>query len=176
MTGSLEDIKNAIRTVPDFPKKGILFYDITTVLKDPVLFKSIIDLFVKPFQDKGIKKVIAIEARGFIFGSAVAYTLGCGFIPVRKKGKLPAPATAVSYALEYGTDTLEMHNDAVSPGEKVLIVDDVIATGGTMASVAQMVQDKGADIVSIRFFLELDFLHGREKLKQFPVFDSLIHF
>jgi adenine phosphoribosyltransferase len=163
-------LKEMIREVPDFPKPGILFYDITTLLKEPEGLAGVIQSFQRHYGTSGIDAVIGIEARGFIFGPAVACALKTGFIPVRKPGKLPAATATVEYQLEYGTDRLEIHRDAIKPGERVLIVDDVLATGGTAQAVAQLVQELGGDVVGLGFVIELDFLKGREKLKGHDVF------
>ncbi len=160
----MTDLKPLIREVPDFPKPGINFYDITTLLKDPKGLAAILDALRDRYSSRKIEKVIGIEARGFIFAPAVAYAIGAGFVPVRKPGKLPAEVVAVEYALEYGTDKLEIHKDAISPGENVLIVDDVLATGGTAAAVTQLVGTLGGKVQELAFVIELDFLHGREKL------------
>ncbi len=167
------DLKKAIRDIPDFPKKGILFKDITTLLKDKNALKASIDLLAKAFARKGIKYVVGIESRGFIFGTALAYKLGVGFIPVRKKGKLPAKTRAVTYALEYGTDTLEIHADALKKGDKVVIIDDLLATGGTVGAVIKLVSGSGAKIMGVGFIIELSFLNGRDKLKGLPVFSAI---
>lgn len=172
-TAEAEHLKGLIRDVPDFPKKGILFKDITTVLKDGPAFAGVVDAIVSEFRGRGISSVIAIEARGFVLGSAVAYALGCGLVPVRKKGKLPCKTHQVKYGLEYGEDCLEIHADALSKGEKVLVVDDLLATGGTMAAVVDLVERLGADIAGLAFFVELGFLNGRAKLASHPVFSIL---
>jgi len=168
-------LKDHIRGIPDFPKKGILFYDITTLLQHPQAFRRAIDSIAKRFKNKKIETVVAIESRGFIFGGALAYKLGAGFVPVRKKGKLPYKTKRVSYALEYGTDTLEMHIDAIKPGKRVLIVDDLLATGGTAAAVTKLVKSYKARIIGIAFLIDLTFLKGRDKLKGFPVL-SIINY
>ena len=165
----MERLKEIIRDVPDFPKPGILFKDITTLLKDREALARAIDLLADRYRGRGINKVVGIESRGFIFAPAVAYLVGAGFVPVRKPGKLPAETLSASYELEYGTDTLEIHRDALEPGEKVLIVDDLIATGGTAAAVAGMVEELGAELVEIAFLIELTFLDGRSKLGGRPV-------
>jgi len=157
-------LKSRIRHVPDFPKPGILFYDVTTLLRDPQGFKLSIDSLTAPFEGQGIDIVVGIESRGFILGAAVAERLGAGFVPIRKPGKLPAGAIRESYALEYGTDALEIHLDAVNRGQKVLIVDDVLATGGTAAAATKLVADLGGDLVGLVFLIELGFLSGRAKL------------
>jgi len=160
----VEALKSAIRDVPDFPKPGINFKDITTLLKDRRAFRQALDLFVVLCGDLHVDKVAAIESRGFIFGAAVADRLGLGFVPVRKVGKLPAKTVRASYALEYGTDSVEIHADAIEKGEKVLIVDDVIATGGTAAAVGGLVETVGGTVAAYAFLVELTFLNGREKL------------
>jgi adenine phosphoribosyltransferase len=170
-----EPLKQLIRTVPDFPKPGILFYDITTLLKDKTGFAQLIDAFAAHYIGKDIDIVLGIEARGFIFGPALAYRLNAGFVPVRKPKKLPAPTAKVSYDLEYGTDSLEIHLDAIQPGQRVLIVDDLLATGGTMQATVQLVEKLGGEIVGIGFAIELDFLKGRNKFPSFEVF-SLLHY
>ena len=171
----VEELKNSIRDIPDFPKKGILFKDITTLLKDGTKFQEAIDCLVERYKGKKIDKVISIEARGFIFGSAIAYKLGAGLVPVRKKGKLPYETNKVEYKLEYGTDSLEIHKDAISPGDKVLLVDDLLATGGTMNAVSGLIESMGGKIVEAAFLIELTVLKGRERLKGRQVF-SLIEF
>ena len=168
-------LKSCIRDVPDFPKKGIIFKDITTLLKNPRALKKAMNAILKLYKGKKIDYVVAIESRGFIFGSVLAYKLGAGFVPVRKKGKLPYKTTSVSYDLEYGTDTLEIHSDALSANDQVLIVDDLLATGGTMQAVVKMVKGLGAQVVGVAFLIELAFLNGREKLKDVPV-DTIIRY
>ena len=158
------DLKAHIRHVPDFPKPGILFYDITTLLKDPAGFRATIDALAAPYRDQRIATVVGIESRGFILGAAVAERLGAGFVPIRKPGKLPAGAIRESYALEYGTDALEIHLDAIKKNERVLIVDDVLATGGTAAAVTRLVERLGAHVVGISVLTELTFLNGRQLL------------
>jgi adenine phosphoribosyltransferase len=171
----IESLKAAIRDVPDFPKKGIVFKDITTLLKDPVLFRRATELLLDLCKGRPVDKVVAIESRGFILGSLLAERLGTGFVPVRKLGKLPAPTVKVSYALEYGEDHLEMHRDALQTGERVLIVDDVIATGGTARAVAELTEKLGAQVSAYVFLVELGFLNGREKLAGYDVL-SLIRY
>ncbi|HUX07418.1 MAG TPA: adenine phosphoribosyltransferase [Acidobacteriota bacterium] len=166
----MDRLRQIIRDVPDFPKPGIVFKDITTLLAEPETFKRAIDLLAERYSDKGIDKVIGVESRGFIFGPAVAYLIGAGFVPVRKPGKLPAETISIEYELEYGTDTLEMHRDALKPGEKVIIIDDLIATGGTAAAVAEMVGNLGVELVEMAFLIELTFLEPRKKLEGLPVF------
>ncbi|MFH1245162.1 MAG: adenine phosphoribosyltransferase [Candidatus Omnitrophota bacterium] len=165
----VDNLKGAIRNIPDFPKKGILFRDITTLLKDGQKFRDTVKLIARKYKDKNINKVVAIEARGFIFGAAVAYELGAGFVPVRKKGKLPAKVAEISYDLEYGQDTLQMHQDAICPQDKVLIVDDLLATGGTARAVCQLLEKFNAQVAGIDFLIELTALKGREKLSGYPV-------
>ena len=169
------ELKAVIRNIPDFPKPGILFRDITTLLKDKKAFKLAVDSLVKKYKGKKIEAVIAVESRGFILGGAIAHSLGAGFVPVRKKGKLPWKTKNITYELEYGVDTLEIHEDAVLPGSRVLIVDDLLATGGTVSAVTDLVKGLQAKIVGITFLIELTELKGREKLKDYPVF-SLIKF
>lgn len=163
------DLKTIIRDVPDFPKKGIIFKDITPLLQDPAVFKESVDKICDEFKDKKIDAVVSIESRGFIFGSVIAYKLGAGFIPVRKKGKLPYRTHKVTYELEYGTDTLEIHQDAIKKDQKILIVDDLLATGGTAGAVAELVERLEGKVVGIAFLIELTFLKGIEKIKNYPV-------
>ena len=170
-----EQLKQLIREVPDFPKKGILFYDITTLLKDRVGYATLIDRFSEHYLDRKIDIVIGMEARGFIFAPAVAYRLNAGFVPVRKPGKLPAETARFDYVLEYGTNALEIHKDAIRKGERVLIVDDLLATGGTAETTAKLASSLGAEIAGLGFVVELDFLHGRQKLKGYDVM-SLLHY
>jgi len=165
----MNSLKALIREVPDFPKPGILFYDITTLLKDRAGFRQAVDAVAAPFRDAGIDMVVAVESRGFILGAAVADRLATGFVPVRKVGKLPAATERVTYELEYGTDSLEMHRDAVAPGQRVLIVDDLLATGGTALASARLVEKLGGEVAAIQFLIELEFLHGREKLLKYPL-------
>ncbi len=170
---TLMDLKQQIRHVPDFPKPGILFYDITTLLRQPDGLKATIDRLSDPFAGQGIDAVIGIESRGFILGSAVAERIGAGFIPIRKPGKLPAKSITESYALEYGTDALEIHEDAVQAGQRILIVDDVLATGGTAAAAAGLVKRLGGDLCGLAFLIELLFLNGRTKLPGQNVYSVL---
>jgi len=170
-----DQLKKLIREVPDFPKKGILFYDITTLLKDKTGFAQLIDLFSEHYIGKQIDLILGMEARGFIFGPALAYRLNAGFVPVRKPGKLPAATVKVEYDLEYGSNCLEVHEDAIEKGQRVLIVDDLLATGGTAAATAQLAKSLGADIAGLAFVVELDFLNGRDKMKPHNVF-SLLHY
>jgi len=172
----VEDLKSFIREVPDFPKPGINFFDITTLLKDPLALRMTVDRFTWLFSNgHRPHKVVGIESRGFMFAPSLAYNLNAGFVPVRKPGKLPAKTVSQSYELEYGTDRLEMHADAVAPGEKVLIVDDVVATGGTALATAQMVEAAGGTVVGFGFIIELSFLPGRQKLSGYDV-ESLIRY
>lgn len=172
----MEDLKSFIREVPDFPKPGINFFDITTLLKDPLALRMTVDRFTWLFSNgHRPHKVVGIESRGFMFAPSLAYNLNAGFVPVRKPGKLPAKTVSQSYELEYGTDRLEMHADAVEPGEKVLIVDDVVATGGTALATAQMVEAAGGVVVGFGFIIELSFLPGRQKLSGYDV-ESLIRY
>src|SRR5688500_8594213 len=160
----MEDLKAKIRHVPDFPKPGILFYDVTTLLRDPLGFRATIDSMTTPFTGRGIDLVVGIESRGFILGSAVADRLEAGFVPVRKLGKLPAATIRASYDLEYGSDTLEMHRDAITAGQRVLIVDDLLATGGTAKATIQLVKEVGGKVEGLAFLIELVGLNGRAKL------------
>ncbi|MFC1544830.1 adenine phosphoribosyltransferase [Gemmatimonadota bacterium] len=170
-----EHIAASIRDVPDFPKEGIMFKDITTLIKDPKLFREVLDIFQKQYVGLNIDKVVGIEARGYLFASALAYNLGVGLVPVRKPGKLPAETVEVSYELEYGTDRVQMHRDALEPAENVLVIDDLLATGGTAAATCKLVTGVGAKIAGVAFVVELDFLHGRSKLEGENVF-SIVHF
>jgi adenine phosphoribosyltransferase len=171
----MEDLKRLIREVPGFPKPGILFYDITTLLKNGAGFRRVIDAFRDRYREVPVDVVVGIEARGFIFAPTLAYALGTGFVPVRKPKKLPAECERIEYALEYGTDVLEMHKDAIAPGQRVLIVDDVLATGGTAAAVARLVEQTGGVVAGLGFVIELDFLHGRDKLDGREI-HSLLHY
>ena len=170
-----DSLKQLIREVPDFPKPGILFYDITTLLKDRLGFARLIDSLTEYYLNKDIDLIIGIEARGFIFGPALAYRLNSGFVPVRKPKKLPAEVVRWTYELEYGSDTLEIHKDAIQRGQRVVIVDDLLATGGTAKATAELAQSLGADICGLGFVVELDFLKGRDKLSQYDVY-SLLHY
>lgn len=171
----MEHLRNLIREVPDFPKPGINFYDITTLLLDPDGLKNTIDGLVSEIPDGKIDTVIGIESRGFIFATPIAYQIGAGFVPVRKPNKLPAEKVSMSYDLEYGQDTLEMHKDAVGEGHRVLVVDDLLATGGTARAVADLVESVGGTVAGLLFVVELDFLGGRDKLSSYDV-RSLIHY
>ena len=162
-------LKAGVRDIPDFPKPGILFRDITPLLKDPQRFRAVTTAWGERYRQQRIDAIAAIEARGFIFGSALAFELGVGLIPVRKRGKLPHDTHQVTYDLEYGTDTVEMHRDAVQPGDRVLIVDDVLATGGTSLATAQLVRQLNGEIAELVFLIELKMLHGRDRLKDFPI-------
>jgi adenine phosphoribosyltransferase len=171
----MDNLKSLIREVPDFPKPGILFYDITTLLRDPAGLRGVIDGLSNHYRQTQVDLVIGIEARGFIFAPALAYALNAGFVPVRKPKKLPAKAVRITYELEYGTDTLEMHEDAVLAGQRVLIVDDLLATGGTASAAARMVRDAGGIVVGLGFVVELTFLPGRQRLAGTEVY-SLIQY
>ncbi len=171
----MQELKDIIRDVPDFPKKGILFKDITTLLADAKSYQRMIDHLSHRYTAERIDKVLGIEARGYIIGAALAYKLGAGMILVRKPGKLPSETFRKSYALEYGTDTLEIHVDAIKKGERILIADDLLATGGTAAAVAEMVTEMGGEIVDCCFMVELEFLNGRQRLPEGKVF-SLLQF
>jgi adenine phosphoribosyltransferase len=170
-----EPLKKLIREVPDFPKKGILFYDITTLLRDKAGFATLIDALSEHYIEKKVDLIVGIEARGFIFGPALAYRLNAGFVPVRKPKKLPAAVERITYDLEYGTDTLEIHKDAIKPGQRVVIVDDLLATGGTANACAQLVKNCGGEVAGLGFAVELDFLNGRQRLAPHDVF-SLLHY
>ncbi len=171
----MNDLKTLIRDIPDFPKKGVIFKDITTLLKEGESFKEVIDEISNRYLDKKIDVVVSIEARGFIIGSAIAYRLQAGIVPVRKKGKLPWHTHQATYELEYGAGTLEIHQDAIKPGGKVLIVDDLLATGGTVCAAINLVERLKGQIVAIAFLIELTFLKGREQIKDYPIF-SLIKY
>jgi adenine phosphoribosyltransferase len=171
----IEALKGWIRDVPDFPKKGIVFKDITTLLREPRAFREAMDLFVELCSERGANKVVAVESRGFILGGVLAERLGAGFVPVRKLGKLPARTLKVTYELEYGSDSLEIHADALEKGDRALVIDDVIATGGTARAAAQLVELLGAEVAAHAFLVELTFLNGREKLKDYEVL-SLIRY
>ncbi len=171
----VEAIKAAIRDIPDFPKPGILFKDITPVLADGALFRAAVDLFVERCRAVGAAKIAGIDARGFIFGAAVADRLGLGFVPIRKAGKLPYRTTEISYELEYGTSTVAVHTDAFQPGERVVLIDDLLATGGTAAAAVQLVRQSGAELVDVQFLIELAFLKGREKLGACSLFAPIVY-
>jgi adenine phosphoribosyltransferase len=170
-----EPLKKLIREVPDFPQKGILFYDITTLLKDKLGFATLIDALSEHYLEERVDLVLGIEARGFIFGPALAYRLSAGFVPVRKPGKLPSITARYDYELEYGKGTLEIHRDAIQKDQRVIIVDDLLATGGTADATARLVRSLGGEIAGLGFVVELDFLKGREKLGEYEVF-SLLHY
>ncbi|MGX2040522.1 adenine phosphoribosyltransferase [Methylocaldum sp. MU1018] len=171
----MEKLKASIRDIPDFPKPGILFKDITPLVKDPSALRLAVHHLLHPYLGRGITAVAGMEARGFIFGSLVAWELGVGFVPLRKPGKLPYDVQSISYDLEYGLASLEMHIDALGPGDKVLLVDDLLATGGTAKASCELVESLGAEIVACAFVVELDELKGREKLERYPV-HSLLHY
>jgi adenine phosphoribosyltransferase len=162
---SAETLRAKIREIPDFPKPGILFYDITTVLKDAAAYKEAIDLMLEPYRNEQVDLVVGMESRGFIFSAPMAYLLGTGLVPVRKLGKLPAETITVEYALEYGSNTLEIHRDAIQPGQRVLIVDDLLATGGTVQGTIELVERLKGEVVGLAFLVELDFLKGRQRLE-----------
>jgi adenine phosphoribosyltransferase len=166
---AVEKLRAAVRDVPDFPKKGIVFRDITPLLSDPVLFRASVDLFLQRCRGREIDKIVGIDARGFLFGSAVAYELGVGFVPIRKRGKLPYKTQVAKYSLEYGEAEMEMHTDAIRDGERVVLVDDLLATGGTSAAAAVLIRKAGAKLLEAQFLIELEFLHGRERLDPTPV-------
>ena len=172
---NIAEIKNTIRTVPDFPKKGIIFRDITTLLKNVDAFHSTMEILYQRYQQKKISKVVGIESRGFIFGASLAEKLHCGFVPIRKPKKLPAETLRQEYQLEYGTDAIEIHQDAIERGENVLLIDDLLATGGTMFAATNLIEQLGGNILEIAFVIELDFLNGREKLNKYNVF-SLVNY
>jgi adenine phosphoribosyltransferase len=172
MTGHL---KKYIRDIDGFPKKGIIFKDITTLLASKDAFKEAVNVFIKRYSDKKIDKVVAVEARGFIFGGIIAYALDAGFVPVRKKGKLPHKTISADYELEYGVDTLYIHEDAISAGERVLVVDDLLATGGTAEATCGLVERLGGGMFELAFLIELSFLKGRDRLKGYPVFSAIIY-
>jgi adenine phosphoribosyltransferase len=169
----MESLKKLIREVSDYPKPGVLFYDITTLLKDPVGFRQAVECVCAPYRESQIDIVVGIESRGFIFGAAVADRLGVGFVPVRKPGKLPWETVSESYELEYGVDTLEMHQDAVEPGQRVLIVDDLLATGGTARATVALIKQSAGNVVALAFLIELEGLNGRDRLKGEQVFAAL---
>ncbi len=163
------NLEEKIRDVPDFPIKGVLFKDITTLLKDPEAYRHSIDIFVERYRDKGIEVVVGMESRGFIFAAPLAYLLGAGLVPVRKLGKLPAETVRAEYSLEYGTNTLEMHKDAIQPGQRVLVVDDLLATGGTTLATVKLVDVLGGKVVGISFLIELAALRGRDRLSSYQI-------
>ena len=169
----VETLRTTVRDVPDFPKPGIIFKDITTILKEGSLFRASVDLFLEQCRGKKIEKVVGIDARGFLFGSAVAYELGIGFVPLRKKGRLPYKTESAAYTLEYGEAEMELHIDAIEKGERVVLIDDLLATGGTSASAVTLIKKVGGDLVAAMFLIELEFLHGRQKLAPTPVISFL---
>src|SRR5438876_8997996 len=170
-----DELRAKIRDIQDFPTEGILFKDITTLLKDGVAFRSVIDALAKRYTTSGVDIVVGIESRGFIFAGALAHQLSAGFVPVRKLGKLPAKTIEVEYELEYGRSALAMHEDAITPGQKVLAVDDLLATGGTMAATLRLVEQVGGVVVGVAFLIELAFLHGRDKLKNYPLHSLIVY-
>src|ERR1700688_1622050 len=172
---TIDKLRAAVRDVPDFPKKGIIFKDITPILNDGPLFRASVDLFLDQCRERKIDKVVGIDARGFVFGSAVAYELGIGFVPLRKKGRLPYKTESAKYSLEYGEAEMEMHIDAIKPGEQIVLIDDLLATGGTSASAATLIKKVGGVLLEAQFLIELEFLHGREKLAPIPIV-SFLHY
>jgi adenine phosphoribosyltransferase len=173
MADLIDKLRAGVRDVPDFPKKGIVFKDITPILSDQTLFRASIDLFLERCREKKIDKIVGIDARGFLFGSAVAYELGVGFVPIRKRGKLPYKTEVAKYSLEYGEAEMEMHVDAIKPSERIVLVDDLLATGGTSAAAAALIARAGGKLLEAQFLIELEFLHGREKLGRTPVISFL---
>jgi adenine phosphoribosyltransferase (EC 2.4.2.7) len=172
----MDHLRTAIREIPDFPKKGILFRDITTLLKDGKLFREAVDIFFDRYATRGITAVVGIESRGFLIGSALAYRLGCGIVPIRKAGKLPAATYTASYALQYGEDKIQIHQDALKPGEKVVLVDDLLATGGTMRAAVELLQRfDGIELVEVGFLIELSDLKGRQQLPDVNVFSAICY-
>lgn len=170
---TIDELRAAVRDVPDFPKKGIVFKDITPILKDGALFRASIELFLDQLRGRKIDKIVGIDARGFLFGSAVAYALNIGFVPLRKKGRLPYKTESAAYTLEYGEAEMELHIDAIEPGEKIALIDDLLATGGTSASAVTLIKKVGGDLIETIFLIELEFLHGRKKLEPTPVVSFL---
>lgn len=170
----LDAIRSAIRDIPNFPKPGILFKDITPILRDPQLFRAAVALFVERHRGRTLHRIAAIESRGFLFGAAVAHELGVGLVPIRKKGKLPYKTVEQTYALEYGTATIEAHEDAFAPGESVLLIDDLLATGGTAEAACRLIEKLGARVLEIDFLIELAALRGREKLAPLPIFAPIV--
>jgi len=173
VSNALEQLRAAVRDVPDFPKKGIVFKDITPILNDPALFRTSIDLFLERCRGKKIDKIVGIDARGFLFGSAVAYELGVGFVPIRKRGKLPYKTDVAKYSLEYGEAEMEMHTDAITADERIVLVDDLLATGGTSAAAAALIRKAGGQLLEAQFLIELEFLHGRKQIEPTPVISFL---
>jgi adenine phosphoribosyltransferase len=172
-SGGLEQLRAGIRDVPDFPKKGIVFKDITPLLNDGRLFRAAIDLFLEQCRARNVDRIVGIDARGFVFASAVAYELGVGFVPLRKKGRLPYKTESAKYSLEYGEAEMELHIDAITRGERIVLIDDLLATGGTSASAGTLIRKVGGELVAAIFLIELEFLHGREKLAPTPVISFL---
>jgi adenine phosphoribosyltransferase len=170
---TIDELRAAVRDVPDFPKKGIVFKDITPILKDGALFRASIELFLEQLRGQKIDKIVGIDARGFLFGSAVAYALNVGFVPLRKKGRLPYKTESAAYTLEYGEAEMELHIDAIERGEKIVLIDDLLATGGTSASAVTLIKKVGGDLIETIFLIELEFLHGRKKLEPTPVVSFL---
>ena len=170
------DLADYVRTVSDFPRPGVQFKDITTLLKNPVAFREAIDRLTQPFEDRNVDVVVGMESRGFILAAPLAYNLGAGFVPVRKLGRLPAPSVRVSYDLEYGHNTLELHQDAIEPGQRVLVVDDLLATGGTVLATMKLVEQLGGTVIGLAFLIELLYLNGRQNLVDPPPIVSLIQY
>jgi adenine phosphoribosyltransferase len=168
-------LKDTIRSIPDFPKAGIVFRDITTLLKDPEVFMNAADAFYEQYKNQNIDKVVSIESRGFIFGAILAYRLGAGFVPIRKKGKLPAQTLAQEYKLEYGTDSIEIHQDAISHGDRVVVHDDLLATGGTIEAACKLIERLGATIAGVSFLIELKFLNGRQRIDTYPIQSLIVY-
>ena len=173
VSDSIEQLRAAIRDVPDFPKPGIIFKDITPILGNGKLFRMAVEAFLEKCRGKQIDKIVGIDARGFLFGSAVAYDLGVGFVPLRKKGRLPYKTESAKYSLEYGEAEMELHVDAIERGEKIVLIDDLLATGGTSASAATLIRKVGGELLEAQFLIELEFLHGRQKLESTPVVSFL---
>jgi len=173
ISNGLEKLRAAVRDVPDFPKAGIVFKDITPILADGALFRASIDAFLEQCRGKNIDKIVGIDARGFLFGSAVAYELRVGFVPLRKKGRLPYKTESAKYSLEYGEAEMELHIDAITRGERIVLIDDLLATGGTSASAAALIKKVGGELLEAQFLIELEFLHGRQKLEPTPVVSFL---
>jgi adenine phosphoribosyltransferase len=169
----IDKLRRGVRDVLDFPKKGIVFKDITPILKDGALFRASVDLFLDQCRGRKIDKIVGIDARGFVFGSAVAYELGIGFVPLRKKGRLPYKTESAKYSLEYGEAEMELHIDAITRGERIVLIDDLLATGGTSASAATLIRKVGGELIAAVFLIELEFLHGREKLVPTPIISFL---
>jgi adenine phosphoribosyltransferase len=169
----MHTLASSIRSVPDFPKKGIVFRDITTLLKDRIAFREAVDVFYERYRDERVDKVVCVESRGFILGAALALKLGAGFVPIRKRGKLPAQTLQEEYSLEYGTDVVEIHADAIRPGERILVHDDLLATGGTISAACRLVEKLGGKILGLSFLIELNFLRGRDQLKGYDIFSVI---